>query len=132
MKKVLRPVFRLGCLVSVVAPIVAVIFYPRANWLFAFLLLGIALIAVGIVTRKPPTTTEVADRTERLLNGTYGGWDADDYPHLRPKNKQLRDLWLRTMSIGGLPEEWIRLDDETKGRMREVIAEMRRLPTQNS
>jgi hypothetical protein len=125
MEKALNSVFRLGCLVSVIAPIIAVVIYPRANWLFAFLLLGIALIVVGIVTRKQPTSTEVAERAERLLDGSCGGWAVDDYEHLNPKNEQLKDLWRRTMSIGGLPEEWTRLDDETKSRMRKVIAEIR-------
>ena len=121
------PVFRIGCLVSVVAPIIAIIIYPRANWLFAFLLIGIALVVVGVVTRKQPTPTEVADRAERLLDGGCGGWDVDDYEHLNPKSEQLKDLWRRTMSIGGLPEEWPGLDDETKSRIRDVIAEIRQL-----
>lgn len=127
MKRVLYPVFRIGCLVSVIAPIIAIAIYPRANWLFAFLLLGIALVVLGVVTRKQPTPTEVADRAEHLLDGSYGGWAVDDYEHLNPKSEQLRDLWRRTMSIGGLPEEWTRLDDETRSGIREVIAEIRRL-----
>ncbi|HKH98379.1 MAG TPA: hypothetical protein VJ999_04665 [Candidatus Sulfotelmatobacter sp.] len=110
-----------------IAPIIAIAIYPRANWLFAFLLLGIALVVLGVVTRKQPTPTEVADRAEHLLDGSYGGWAVDDYEHLNPKSEQLRDLWRRTMSIGGLPEEWTRLDDETRSGIREVIAEIRRL-----
>jgi len=81
----------------------------------------------GIITRKQPTPTEVADRADHLLEGSCGRWDVDDYEHLHPKGEQLKDLWLRTMSIGGLPEEWTMLDDETKSRIREVIAEIRRL-----
>jgi len=127
MKKVLYPVFRIGCLVSVIAPIIAVVIYPRANWLFAFLLLGIALVVIGVVTRKQPTPTEVADRAEHLLDGSYSGWAVDDYEHLNPKSEQLKNLWRRTMSIGGLPEEWARLDGETKSKIREVIAEIRTL-----
>jgi hypothetical protein len=114
MEKALYPAFRLGCLVSVIGPIIAVVIYPRANWLFAFLLLGIALIGVGIVTRKQPTPTEIAERAERLLDGSCSGWDVDDYEHLNPKNEQLKDLWRRTMSIGGLPEEWTRLDERRR------------------
>jgi hypothetical protein len=131
-KKLLQPIFRAGCLVSVVAPIIAIIVYPSANWLFAFPFLGIALVVFGIVTRKQPTPSGVADRAEYLLNGTdggYGRWAVDDYEHLNPKSEQLKDLWRSTMSIGGLPEEWARLDGETKSKIREVIAEIRRLPT---
>lgn len=130
MKKVLHPVFRIGCLVSVIGPIIAIAIYPRANWLFAFLLLGIAFVVLGVVTLKRPTPTEVADRAEQLLDGdsgSYGRWAVDDYEHLKPKGEQLKDLWRRTMSIGGLPEEWTGLDDDTKSRIREVIAEIKRL-----
>jgi hypothetical protein len=127
MKNLLQLTFRAGCLASVLAPITAIIVYPRANWLFAFPLLGIALIVFGIVTHKQPTPSEVADRAEHLLNGTYCGWDVDDYEHLHPKREQLKDLWKRTMWIGGMPEEWTRLDEETKNKIREVIDEIRRL-----
>lgn len=127
MKKVLYPVFRIGCLASVIAPIIAIVIYPRANWLFAFLFLGIALIVVGVATRKQPTPTEVADLAEHLLDGTYGGWAVDNYEHLNPKGEQLKDLWGRTMGIGGLPEKWASSDDEIKSKIREVIAEIRRL-----
>ena len=82
--------------------------------------------------RKDLAPTEVADWAERLLDGNYHGWDVDDYEHLYPKGQQLKELWRKTMSVGGPPEEWTRLDDETKKKMREVIAEIRRLPTQNS
>ncbi|HEY3971466.1 MAG TPA: hypothetical protein VGM18_00595 [Candidatus Sulfotelmatobacter sp.] len=132
MKRLLQSLFSLGCLTSVIAPVVAIIVYPSANWLFFFPLLGIALIVFGIVTRKQPTPAEVADRAERLLDGSFGGWDVDNYEHLNPKNEQLKDLWRSTMSIGGFPEEWPRLEEDTKGRIREVIAEMRSLPAQNS
>jgi len=126
-KNLLDPVFKIGCLASVIAPIIAIVIYPRADWLFAFLVLGIALVVVGVVARKQPTPTEIAERAERLLDGSYGGWDVDDYEHLNPKSEPLKDLWQKTMSIGGLPEEWTRLDDGTKRKIREAIAEIRRL-----
>jgi hypothetical protein len=132
MQKLLQALFRLGCLTSLIAPIIAIIIYPKANWLFVFPLLGIALIVIDLVTHKELTSLQVAERAEHLLNGTFGGWDVDNYENLRLKNEQLKDLWARTMSIGGLPETWVRLDDEAKRKMREVIAEMRRLPIQNS
>src|ERR1700722_17036889 len=124
-KNLLDPVFKIGCLASVIAPIIAIVIYPRADWLFAFLVLGIALVVVGVVARKQPTPTEIAERAERLLDGSYGGWDVDDYEHLKPKSEPLKDLWQKTMSIGGLPEEWTRLDDGTKRKIREAIAEIR-------
>ena len=128
MKKLLQLTFRAGCLTSAIAPIVAIIVYPRANWLFAFPLIGVALIVFEVLTHKPPTPSEVADRAEHLLNGTHGCWDVDDYEHLRLKSGLLKNLWERTMSIGGgLPEKWAGLDDETKSKIREVITEIRRL-----
>jgi|SRR5450755_406880 hypothetical protein len=129
-KKLLQLTFRTGCLASVIAPVVAVIVYPRANWLFAFLFIGIAVVVVGVVTHKDPAPTEIADRAEHLLDGnyaTYGSWAVDDYEHLNPKSERLKDLWRRTMSIGGLPEVWARLDEEAKSKVREVIVEIRRL-----
>src|SRR5580704_3432237 len=127
MTKFSQLTFRAGCLISVIAPIIAIVIYPRAEWLFAFLLIGIVLFVVGVVTRKQTRPTEVADRAERLLDGSYARWDVDDYEHLGAKDEELRNLWRKTMSIGGLPEEWTRLDDETKCKIREVIAEIRRL-----
>jgi hypothetical protein len=127
MKKVLYPLFRVGCLVSLIAPIIAIVLYPRANWLFGFLLLGLALLVIGEVTRKQPRPTEVADRAERLLDGNCHGWDVDVYEHLNPKNPQLEDLWRQTMGIGGLPEEWGKLDDGKKNALRAVIQEIRRI-----
>jgi hypothetical protein len=127
MKKFRRSAFRLGCLVSLLAPVIAIIIYPKANWLFAIPLLGVILLLVAVLADKGPTAAEVANRAERLLNGNYWGWDVDDYEHLNPKSEPLKNLWRRTMSIGGLPEKWTSLDDETKRRMLDVIAEIRRL-----
>jgi hypothetical protein len=128
MNKLLQPVFRVGCLASlVVAPIVAIVVYPRANWLFAFLFLGIALFAFGIITRKQPTPAELADLAQRLLDGSYDRWDVDDYEHLNPKSKHLNGLWRMSMDIGGLPEEWIKLDDVKKDKLRLIIRDMRGL-----
>ncbi len=127
MRKIAQFMFGSGCLVSVLAPIVGLVLYPRANWLFAFVFVGIALILVNIITAKPPTPREVADRAERLLNGVYGGYDVDDYEHLNPKDSQLRELWERSMAVGGLPEEWVRLNEAKKNEMREIIRDLRQL-----
>jgi hypothetical protein len=102
-------------------------FYPQANWLFAFPLLGIALIVFGMVTHKRPTPPEVAGRAEHLLDGCYGRWVVDDYEYLGLKSEQLKDLWKRTMWIGGTPEKCAGLDDKTKRKICEVTGEIRRL-----
>src|SRR6266550_5290701 len=102
MRKVAQFMFNSGCFVSVLAPIVGLVLYPRANWLFAFVFIGIALILLDILTAKPMTPREVADRAERLLNGDYGSYDVDDYEHLNPKDPPLRELWQKSMAVGGL------------------------------
>jgi len=76
---------------------------------------------------KDPKPEAVADRAERLLNGTSHGWDVDDYEHLNPHEPRLRELWQRTMAVGGLPEEWVRLDGSKKTELRDIIAAMRHL-----
>src|ERR1700756_4196486 len=101
MGKIAQFTFGSGCLVSVLAPIVGLVLYPRANWLFAFVFVGIALLLLNSFAAKPPTPREVADRAERLLNGDYGSYDVDDYEHLSPKDPQLRELWQRSMTVGG-------------------------------
>ena len=117
--------FGSGCLVSVLAPIVGIVLYPRANWLFAFVFVGIALILLNILTTKPLTPQEGADRAERLLNGDYGSYDVDDYEHLNPKDPQLQDLWQRSLAVGGLPEEWVRLNEAKRNEVREIIRDLR-------
>jgi hypothetical protein len=67
---------RSGCLVSVLAPVIGFVLYPRAKWLFAFVLVGIALILLNILTAKDPTPQELADRAERLLSGSYSRYDS--------------------------------------------------------
>lgn len=125
-QKALRFMSGLGCLTSVLAFIIGVVLYPRAKWLFVLPLVGIFLLVLAILTRKGATPTEVADRAEALLNGNSAGSDVDDYEHLNPKPKRLKDLWRKTITIGGLPEEWTRLDDQRKSALRDIIAEIRR------
>lgn len=127
MKKIARFMFGSGCLVSVLAPLVGLVLYPRANWLFAFVVVGIALILLNILTAKPPTPQEVAERAERLLSGDYGGYNVDDYEHLNPRDPQLRELWQRSMAVGGLPEEWVRLNEAKRNEVREIIRDLRQL-----
>ncbi len=125
--QVKRIIFGSGCLVSVLAPLVALVLYPRANWLFAFILVGVAVFVVAHITSKDPTPQQVADAAEGLLNGWQRGWDVDDYEHLNPSNPGLRDLWQRTMYVGGGPEDWGNLDEETKAEMRDIVSQMRQL-----
>jgi hypothetical protein len=127
MNRLTRPVYRLGCLVSIVAPLIGIALYPRANWLFAFVLVGIAAVLLKGLTKKDPTPQELADHAERLLSGNSRKWDVDDYEHLNPKEPSLNDLWSRTMAVGGLPEEWARLDERKKSELREIIETLKEI-----
>jgi hypothetical protein len=127
MQKASRFIFRSGCLVSVLAPVIGVVVYPKAKGLFGFVLVGIALVVFHIFTAKDPTPQEVADRADRLLSGSFGQWDVDNYEHLNPKDPQVRQLWQRTMAVGGLPEEWTRLNEETRNQIRGIIQNLRQL-----
>ena len=117
----------MGCLSAVAGPLLAVILYPRANWLFAFVLVGIAIIVLNGLLAKDPNPVDIADHAERLLNGTAQGWDVDHYEHLNPRSSALKELWQRSLDVGGLPEEWLRLDELRKAQLRQVIAELRKL-----
>ena len=86
---------------------------------------GAAVITWLLLSGRAPTAMEVAERAERLLKGTTGTWDVDDYEHLNPHDPRLRALWRRTMEVGGLPEEWPRLDEVQKNQVRNLIDEMR-------
>ena len=118
---------RSGCLVSVLALLIGFALYPKANWLFAFVLVGIALIVLNVLTAKGPTPQELADRAERLLIGSLQGYDVDEYEHLNPKDPHLRKLWHRSLEVGGPPEEWVRLDEEKKNELRDVIRSLRQM-----
>ena len=118
--------FRLGCLVSVLAPVLAIIVYPRAKWLFALIFLGIAILWLDRRLAKDPTPTALADQIERLLVGNYTGWDVDDFEMQPIKNPILKDLHRRCMIIG-LPEEWPRLNQEQKDQLQKIIAELRQM-----
>jgi len=111
MKKAAKFVSGLGCLVAVLAPLLAVLLYPRANWLFAFVLVGIAVLVLNRLLVKDPTPQALADEIERLLTGNYIGWDVDDFEHRSIRDPQLRELRRRSMEVGGCPEEWVRLEE---------------------
>lgn len=124
MKRIARILSHLGCLVSVLAPVVALLLYPNANWLFGLALIGIAILAVDFMTSKEPSPQEVGELAQRLLNGSVAGLDVDHYEHLDLKDPILRELWQSTMSIGGLPEEWVGLNQDRKNELLEIIRKM--------
>jgi hypothetical protein len=119
----------LACLVSVLAPLLAIVLYPRANWLFAFVLVGVAILFLNNRVTKDPTPQVLADEIEQLLTGTYSGWAVDDFESRRIRDPQLEELWRRSMQAGPrpCPEEWVGLDEERKDRLREVVRELRAL-----
>jgi len=127
MKKAAKFVSGLGCLVSVIAPLLALVLYPRAKWLFAFALVGIAILVLNGLSAKDPTPQTLADEIETLLTGYYGGYEVDDFEHRRIRDPQLKEFWHRSMEIGGLPEEWVRLDEGRKCQLREVVRSLREL-----
>ena len=75
MKRVLKIASSLGCLTSVVGPFLAVVLYPRNKWLFAFVLIGFAVLWLNRRFAKDPTPQALADQVENLLTGNYTGWD---------------------------------------------------------
>src|SRR5438105_15405443 len=94
-KRIAQISFRAGCLVSVMAPIAAVVVYPRAKWLFGFVPIGVALLIYDKLTAKGPNPQEVADHAARLLSGAACAWDVDDYEHLDPIDPAVNDLLRR-------------------------------------
>ncbi|MGA9543104.1 MAG: hypothetical protein WBQ85_06035 [Candidatus Sulfotelmatobacter sp.] len=127
-EKILKFVTGLGCLASIAGPLLAIILYPRAKWLFALVVIGIAIVILAERTRKDPTPAALADEIENLLTGNYGAWDVDGFEHRGIRNPTLREYYLKSMSIGGLPETWIRMTDAEKDEMREIIRQLRQLP----
>jgi hypothetical protein len=127
MPKFAQFAFRSGCLISLLAPVVAVALYPRAKWLFGFVVVGIVLLVLMKVLAKDPSPQALADTMDRLLSGCTGAWDVDDYEHLNPRNPQIRELWRRSMEVGGLPEQWSGLDEKSKDVLRDIIRNLRQL-----
>lgn len=117
----------LGCLVSVLAPLVAVLLYPRANWLFALVLVGIAVLALNRRFARDPTPQALADAIDRLLTGRYSGWDVDNFESQRIRDPQLREFFRKSMEVDRAPETWVRLDEDRKDRLREIVRDLRSL-----
>ena len=127
MKRALKFASGLGCLISVAGPLVAVVLYPRHKWLFAFVLIGFAALWLNRRFAKDPTPQALADQIERLLTGNYAGWDVDDFEMQSIRDPKLQDLQRKSLNIGGLPEEWVKLDEERKNQLRGIIVELRKL-----
>ena len=131
MKGALKLASGLGCLVSVAGPFLALALYPRAKWLFAFVLIGFAVLWLNRRFAKDPTPNALADQIERLLTGNYAGWDVDDFEMQSIRDPQLQELQRRSIAVG-LPEEWVKLDEGRKNQLREVILELRKLSNTRS
>ncbi|MFZ0318079.1 MAG: hypothetical protein WAL56_03060 [Candidatus Sulfotelmatobacter sp.] len=81
---------------------------------------------------KKLTPQDLADQADRILSGKCRKWDVDSYENTNPKDERLDDLLRRTLAIGGLPEEWVKLDDEQKKAISGLIEEMRRMKSRES
>jgi hypothetical protein len=129
MSKVAKFASGLGCLTTVLAPLLAILLYPRANWLFAIVLVGLAVLVLSKRFAKDPTPQALADEIERLLTGRSAGWDVDNFESHRIRDPQLKELWQKSMVAGPnpAPEEWIGMDEEHKDRLRQIIRELRAL-----
>ena len=112
---------------SVVGPLLALVLYPRARWLFAFVLIGFAVLWLNHRFAKDPSPQPLADQIENLLIGHYYGWDIDDFEMQSIRDPQLQQLHRRSMDIGGLPEEWVKLNEAQKDQLREIIRQLREL-----
>ena len=73
----------------------------------------------------------MAELAEGILNGASAAWDLDDYEHWNPTDPEVRTLWTRTMTVGGLPEEWVRLEEAQKNELRSIICTLRQLGSQH-
>ena len=127
MHRVVKFAYTFGCLAAIAGPLLAFLLYPTAKWLFALVLIGFGVLWLDHRFAKDPTPGLSADQIERLLTGSYAGWDVDNFETQSIRDPRLQDLHRRTMSVGGLPEEWVRLSEERKNQLREIIKELRNL-----
>jgi hypothetical protein len=126
MRRALKLISCLGCLVSLAGPLAALILYPRAKWLFVLVVVGFAVLWLNRRFAKDPTPQALADQIEHLLNGNYTGWDVDDFEMQAIRDSRLKDLHRRCIQVGP-PEEWVKLDEERKNQLREIIVALRKL-----
>ena len=114
---------------SVVAPLVGLLIYPTAKWLFAFVLTGVAVLLLNRRFAKDPTPQQLADEIERLLTGNCAGWDVDDFEMRNIRDPQVRELWAQSLSVD-LPERWVRASEDEKNKLRDIIRRLRELGKQ--
>src|ERR1700742_3770012 len=88
-------------LVVLVAGLVGLSIYTDAKWPVVILACAAFAIALRFWQKKDIHPKEVAERAQNLLNGTFGHWDVDDYEHLVPRDPQVRNLWQKTLDLGG-------------------------------
>jgi hypothetical protein len=129
MEKFAKPAIVLGFVMSVAAPLLGLLLYPRAEWLFALVLPGVAIFVLLSRFAPDPTPIGIATQIERLLNRRgFEEWDVDDFECLRIRDPQLKQLWLKAMGISPRPpEEWGLLNEAEKYKMCEVIRQLRAL-----
>jgi hypothetical protein len=110
MKRALKLASGLGCLISVAGPFLALVLYPRAQWLFGFILIGCVVLWLNRRFAKDSTPQALADQIERLLTGNYAGWDVDDFEMQSIRDPQLQDLQRRSMKVGlpGNGSNWMK------------------------
>lgn len=119
--------FRFGCLVSLLGPVLGLLLYPRAKWLFALVFIGIAVLWLDHRIRKDPTPQELAGQIESLLIGDYGGYDVDAFEMQSIRDPHLQELHRRALTVGGLPEEWVKLSEDRKNQLRAIIEDLRNM-----
>ena len=88
--------------------------------------LAALVLVVILIKRFPapePSAGEIADRADTILQGRGQGWDVDDYENLNPRDPVVHDLWRSTLFE--LPETWMKLPEDEKVRLREVIRKLR-------
>jgi hypothetical protein len=118
MIKLVKRAYWSAVLVVVAAGLIGLAVYTSAKWPIAILACALLVIVLRFWPRKDVDPREVANRAENLLNGTFGDWDVDDYEHLAVRDPQVREVWQKTLDVGGLPEEWIRLEEDKKSVIR--------------
>ncbi|MGA8432244.1 MAG: hypothetical protein WB729_20630 [Candidatus Sulfotelmatobacter sp.] len=83
-----------------------------------------------IFQRKRFTPQDLADQAQRILSEQCRKWDVDDYEHYHSKDPTLEDMHIETLRFG-LPEEWIKLEEESKRRLQATIDQMRKVETKD-
>ncbi len=123
--KLLKLSFGVGCLVSLLGPILGLILHPRAKWLFGLVLIGFAVLWLDRRSARDPTPQALADQLEQLLAGHFAGWDVDDFEMQNIRDPHLKELHSRALTVGGVPEEWVKLSEDRKNQLRAIVEELR-------